>query len=231
MLDPHWPTCKYGPHLRKKLFGKCKKVPKRDIRVKISTVFLGEKNKLIPNNRRPSKCGHMGLAHHWSWKRQYLDELTFRIDRILLMSTSISKVVGLCHFLSPRLIWIDFLTVFPTQFMCSYKAALVYYSFSSQTEYYMCIITRWDTLCRCPLSGLFWFSRQRILLTRQRSLLMFTKNQADLRCLAHQNKLDNGQRHRVSHPVLCVERFILKNWAHLCIWIALYLLFMTTKVP
>ncbi len=31
--------------------------------------------------------------------------------------------------------------------------------------------------------------------------LMFTKNQADLRCLAHQNKLDNGQRHRVSHPV------------------------------
>ncbi len=32
--------------------------------------------------------------------------------------------------------------------------------------------------------------------------LVFTKNQADLRCLAHQNKLDNGQRHRVYHPVL-----------------------------
>ncbi len=34
---------------------------------------------------------------------------------------------------------------------------------------YVC--TCWDTLCRCPLSGLFWFARQRILLTRQRSLL------------------------------------------------------------
>ena len=33
----------------------------------------------------------------------------------------------------------------------------------------------------------------------------FTKNQADLRCLAHQNKLDNGQRHRVSHPVIMTQ--------------------------
>ena len=31
--------------------------------------------------------------------------------------------------------------------------------------------------------------------------LVFTKYQADLRCLANQNKPDNGQRHRVSHPV------------------------------
>ncbi len=65
------------------------------------------------------------------------------------------------------------------------------------------LITWWDTLCRCPLSGLFWFARQWILLARQRSLLsiLFTKYQADLRCLAIQNKPDNGQRHRVSHPV------------------------------
>ena len=34
--------------------------------------------------------------------------------------------------------------------------------------------------------------------------LMFTKYQADLRCLANQNKADNGQRHRVSHPVYMV---------------------------
>ncbi len=31
--------------------------------------------------------------------------------------------------------------------------------------------------------------------------LMFMKYPADLRCLANQNKPDNGQRHRVSHPV------------------------------
>ncbi len=30
---------------------------------------------------------------------------------------------------------------------------------------------------------------------------MFTKYQAVLRCLAHQNKPDNGQWNRVSHPV------------------------------
>ncbi len=32
--------------------------------------------------------------------------------------------------------------------------------------------------------------------------LMFTKYQADPRCLANQNKSDNGQRQRVSNPVL-----------------------------
>ncbi len=67
------------------------------------------------------------------------------------------------------------------------------------------IYTRRDTLCRCPLSGLFWFAKQWILLIKATE---FTKYQADLRCLANQNKPDNWQRHRVSQPVL-IDRHVL----------------------
>ncbi len=62
--------------------------------------------------------------------------------------------------------------------------------------------TGWDTLCRCPLSSLFWCARQR------RSAWFFVNITSKLRCLvskicclANQNKPDNRQRHRVSQRV------------------------------
>ena len=54
--------------------------------------------------------------------------------------------------------------------------------------------------------------------------LMFTKYQADLCCLANQNKPDNGQWHRVSHPVLkyhtCLRALLLltnifRSWSEI----------------
>ncbi len=76
--------------------------------------------------------------------------------------------------------------------------------------------THRDTLCRCPLSGLFWFERQWILLTSsnrnaisQKSMLSKTHCLGSkIHCLTNQSKPDNGQWHRVSR---CVLRLTLSD--------------------
>ena len=68
---------------------------------------------------------------------------------------------------------------------------------------------QWDTLYRCPLSGLFWFARQlrsawyfvNTIVQAFRSCMRCT-SKSKIHCLANQNKPDNGQWHRVSRRVI-----------------------------
>ncbi len=74
-------------------------------------------------------------------------------------------------------------------------------------RHFMGLIDAWcDTLCRCLLSGLFWFVRRWILLTWQwslRSTLLTPLPCKQNHCPVNQNKRDNGHQVQLSQFSTC----------------------------
>ena len=68
----------------------------------------------------------------------------------------------------------------------------------SQLHDQMILYTGWDTLCRCPLSGLFWFAKQR----RSNSVALWAKT------IALQIKTILTMGSTIGYPTVCICRYV-----------------------